>query len=452
MKKARISAGFVVLLAVLCFFPSMGWAQTTWPVDCDVTTITAYINNNPLIQPGDTLAISSICNDNVTVTIAGLILDGQTSASISAASTTLPVVTVAAPGVTIKRFSNIGGGNYAEMAGIQVSNSASAYIISNYIQDNGSHGVQVTDSASALIENNHILSNKSAGVLVASSASASIVSNYIQDNQGTGIIVRDNSSAHIGFIYDSDKTPSPNYILQNGEGVDVIRASCARITGNTIAGNGGNGGIIVDRVSQADIAGNTIGSYPGTHTTYGQLYGIYVSGNSGVNLGDFKPESFFGDPNYTNTAYKNTQYAIVCTNGGYVAGYLGSLAGSAKTPTSFATNCVNALISTNTVIGNWTVASYTSTTDEPIFLGSTVTFYSDGSGAYFDNTNTQQFVDADTPFWTIKGTTLTMMLVEGTLSGTIKFTDSDHVTYTFTDSGYATNPKTKFTLNLTRQP
>jgi hypothetical protein len=301
----------------------------------------------------------------------------------------------------------------------------------------------VSESASALIKNNHILGNSSAGILVAVSASASIVGNTIKSNQGTGITVRDNSSAHIGFIYDSDKTPAGNTIQQNGgDGVDVLRASCARFTGNTITGNTGNG-VLVDRVSQADMSGNTMDS--------NEQNGISVSGNSGVNLGayTYKPESIFDDPNYTDTGKQNTGYAIVCTNGGYVAGYLGSLAGKAKTPTSFASNCVNALISTNTVIGNWTVTSDTET-PSPMYVGSTVTFYSDGSGAYYDISDVQQFIDPDTPFWTLKGTTLTMTLVAGEkLSGTIKFTDSDHVTYTFTDSSVG---KTKFTLILTRQP
>ena len=438
MKKARISGGFVVLLTVLCFFPSMGWA-TTWPVNCDQGfSIQTMINNNA--QPGDTVQVSGTCNENVTVTLKGLTLDGQGTALIYPTDPTSPVVSVQAPNVTIKNFASIGGGGTAGTIGVQLSNSSSASIISNYIQDSGTHGVQVSESASALIKNNHILSNSSAGVLAAVSASASIVGNTIKYNQGTGITVRDNSSAHIGFIYDSDKNPAPNFIQSNGgDGVDVLRASCARLTGNTITGNSGNG-VLVDRVSQADISGNTIDS---NHQN-----GISVSGNSGVNRGayTYKPESIFDDPNYTDTGSKNTGYAIVCANGGYVAGYLGSLAGSAKTPTSFSTNCVNALISTNTVVGNWTVASYAATTDEPLLLGSTVTFYSDGTGAYVDSSSAPQSMD-----WTLTGTKLTMNLDEGQLSGTIKWTDSDHATYTFTDSGYTTNPKTKFTLNLTRQ-
>lgn len=453
MKKAETSGGFVVLLAaVLCFLPSMGWA-TTWAVNCDQGFhIQTMINNNA--QPGDTVQVSGTCNENVTVTVKGLILDGSAgtipptrSATIIATDPSSPVVNVEAPGVTIQNFFSILGNDFPEgtavkTAGVQVSNSASASILNNLIQDNGTHGVQVSESASALIEKNEIRGNSSCGVLVAVSASASIVLNNIHNNQGTGITVRDNSSAHIGFIYDSDKTPSGNTIQQNGgDGVDVLRASCARFTGNIITANTGNG-ILVDRVSQADISGNTIDS--------NYQNGISVSGNSGINLGAYayKPESIFDDPNYTDTGKKNTGYAIVCANGGYVAGYLGSLAGSAKTPTSFASNCVNALISTNTVIGNWSVTSDTDS-PSPMYLSSTVTFYSDTSGAYYDSSNALQLMD--TGFWSLTGTKLTMGLVEGTLSGTIKFTDSDHVTYTFTDSGSAT-PKTKFTLILTRLP
>ncbi len=47
---------------------------------------------------------------------------------------------------------------------------------------------------------------------------------------------------HIGVLSTGDKVPSPNFIQNNGEdGISVIRASTARIIGNTLSGNRRNG-------------------------------------------------------------------------------------------------------------------------------------------------------------------------------------------------------------------
>ena len=61
---------------------------------------------------------------------------------------------------------------------------------------------------------------------------------------------------HIGIIGTDDQTPGPNIVRDNGgDGIQVLRASTARIIGNTISGNGRNG-LTVQQASHADVAGN----------------------------------------------------------------------------------------------------------------------------------------------------------------------------------------------------
>lgn len=257
-------------------------------------------------------------------------------------------------------------------------------------------------------------------------ASASIINNIIQSNTGAGILVRENSAAHIGFIHDNDTDASPNAIQNNGsDGVQVIRTSSVRLTGNTITGNAGNG-ILVDRVSQADIAGNIIDS---------NLNGIYVSGNSGVNLGAENSGTIFNLPNDTDPSAENSGYGIACASGGYVAGYQGALKGK-KGLTSFAATCVNTLTappaSSYPAVGTWNVTSCSNVTQCP----NTVTFESNGTGT---------IVIPGTPptnmamTWSLKDDLLSITTVHGISYGTITWADSSDVTYTFIEPG---NPGT----------
>jgi len=373
-------------------------------------------------SPGDTLQVSNTCTENVTVYTAFITLDGQTTAIINAPTATSPAITVAAPGVTIENFASISGGDT---------------------------GVKVYNSASAVIENNTItgLDNASAthGVLVTNCASAYIAGNTITSYPDAGILVRENSSAHIGFIKDNDPSTFISNTIGgtsgsgNGIGVQVYMSSSAWIVGNTIEGNTGNG-IEVDKVSQADIDGNTINSNGAD--------GIYVSGNSGVNLGGGNQDNMFNSPNYTGSvaADKNTAYAVACDTGGYVGGYLGSLAGVKVPSTSFAGTCVNALTTTPTVVGDWAETAHTPTTGWT--YPTAITFYSDGTGtALMSDSTTPTFT------WTLTGTTTLKLTFTAThtASGTLLWTGSDMVKYTFTDTKGTVKSSLR-TLTVTRQP
>jgi parallel beta-helix repeat protein len=96
----------------------------------------------------------------------------------------------------------------------------------------------------------------------------------------------------------------------------VTRLSSARIVGNTVSGNVGNG-ITVERVSQADISANTING--------NDRNGIFVTQNSGVNLGNDTGDTIFDKPNYTTA--ENGLFGLKGTMGGYADGWLGTLDG-----------------------------------------------------------------------------------------------------------------------------
>jgi hypothetical protein len=174
---------------------------------------------------------------------------------------------------------------------------------------------------------------------------------------------------------------------------------------------------MVDRVSQADIAGNTIDG--------NTLNGIYVSGNSGANLGDYTAGTIFDLPNYTDTGtkQKNHLYAIACDNGGYVAGYLGYLVGT-KGSTHFTSTCINSLTasSTYTIIGAWKVTGHTNVTNPP----SKITFHAGGAGTYVTT-------KALPMSWTLSEDQLTITDANNKkiFSGTITWSDANDITYTF---------------------
>jgi parallel beta-helix repeat protein len=99
----------------------------------------------------------------------------------------------------------------------------------------------------------------------------------------------------------------------------------------TISDNLRNG-INVDRASQANVSDNTIDAN-------GQN-GIFVTENSGVNLGSDTGAGIFDAPNRTTVT--NGLRGISCRVGGYANGRLGTLngIGGAKT---FGTSCLDSL-------------------------------------------------------------------------------------------------------------
>lgn len=303
MGKEKYSPSFVVLLVALFVLPSMGWAACTVidsPTDSctgDGSTISSLMS---CAKSGDTLTVTGDCFDNVVITKGGITLTTSTSATITAADKTKPVVEVIGSNTTISGFT---------------------------------------------------ISEGTVGVLAAEEAHINLLYNTIINNTKGGVIVRENSSAHIGFVSFSETTASSNGIGPNtGPGIDVNSNSSAKIIGNTITNNTGDG-IMVRMGSQAEIAGNVIGDNSGN--------GIEVRGNSGVNLADNTIGGIYAQLDITPGNAQNQGFGIACLYGGVVAGNLEFLNG-VKGTSHFDSTCIDALSKNPySLVGTWNVTSCT---------------------------------------------------------------------------------------------
>jgi parallel beta-helix repeat protein len=260
-------------------------------IDCTTQSINDSLR---FLRAGDTLLVIGVCNEHVAIgeEFRRITLDGRGTATISGPTPGSPTINIRGQGITIRGF-NINGGE----TGIAVNKGGTATIDRNIIQN-----------AAAI------------GILVGQKSSARIVNNTIQNNPEEGILVNENSFARIGFLNASDAGTSPNLILMNGDsGIHVTRSSSARIIGNTISNTTAGSGIIVRRVSHAEISSNTING--------NSEHGIFVTENSGVNLGRDTGDGFFDSPN--STAVNNTQNGIRCLLNSHANGRLGPLNGAA---------------------------------------------------------------------------------------------------------------------------
>lgn len=339
MERTRIGAlsGLVVLVAFLWLLPVVGRAQAasgppplppntpraneapdvTRAVDCGSgQTIQEAVNNS---NPGDTVLVSGSCSENVVVGVGrrNIVIDGQGTAMIDGPDPTAHTILIRGAGITIRRFSSISGG-----------------------QD----GVHITRGGDAIVASNTIENTNRFGIAVVQGSSARIVNNIIHDNPRHGILVEESASARVGFLSFEDTTPRPNTIQGNGgDGVNVNRSSSAIILSNTITGNHGNG-VGIFRVSHADVGGNSIDANgtagtPGPPPTPAVGDGIFVSENSGVNLG--QTGIVFDGANSTSPATKNTVFGLHCAINSYARGTRGTLNGNTGA-TSFDATCINA--------------------------------------------------------------------------------------------------------------
>jgi parallel beta-helix repeat protein len=285
------------------------FAQTTRPVDCSAgEMISAAVAT---AKPGDTLAVRGMCKETVIIPAeaARITLDGQGVASIShPTGITTPgpaahVVYIRGRGITVAGFRILGGVD----------------------------GVHLSGPAHAVVHGNVISGNKGRGVHVDKGSVAQIYDNVIERNAGGGIHITESSMARIGFLIPPQPQLQPNQIRNNGSyGIFVERGSTARIVGNRVEANDGPG-VIVDRSSEADVAANTIGGNSGD--------AVLVTRNSGVNFSSEREGQTDG-PNLTDPASNNRGVAVRCEIGGYVAGPIGTLSGTAGTK-AFDRSCVD---------------------------------------------------------------------------------------------------------------
>jgi parallel beta-helix repeat protein len=286
MRHIRLLVSAVLLVGYLTFAPEV--RATTLNVDCNKGA--AIGPSLGSLKPDDIVLVEGTCRENLLIPseILRITFDGQGKSTIDALDPQRPVVQVLGREVVIKGF-KVSGGRF---------------------------GIAINRGASATIDGNTVRNASISGLEVSHNSFARIINNTVERNQQQGILILGSASAHIGIIITDDQIPAPNIVRDNGrDGIQVLRASTARIIGNRISGNGRNG-LTVHQTSHADVAGNTFDS--------NAQDGIHVAGNSGVNLAD-SAMLLFTRPN--TTANPNGAFGIQCELGGYIDGAMGDLKG-----------------------------------------------------------------------------------------------------------------------------
>jgi len=280
-------ATYVVLVAL--FTPAVVLRAATVEVDCNSGGVVALVLGR--VKPGDALMIRGICRENIVIQpeVQRITIDGLGKASVHAPDARQPAIQVLGREITIKGLTVTGG-----LFGVAVNRGASAVIDHNAIRNAGHSGIEVSQNSFGRI-----------------------INNTIEENRLNGIFVLGSASVHIGVMSTGDTVPSPNVMQNNGEdGIAVMRASTARIIGNTLSGNRRNG-LTVQQTSHAEVAGNVFNG--------NRQHGIWVAGNSVVNLAD-SVTRIFERPNATTAP--NGSFGILCEMGAYIDGSIGSVRGS----------------------------------------------------------------------------------------------------------------------------
>jgi parallel beta-helix repeat protein len=238
-------------------------------------------------RPGDIVFVSGVCVENVELGegLFGVTLEGGGTATIAAADPTLDTVRIYADEVVIRGLTITGGRD-----GVNLRGANSVLIAGNVIEHNLNHGIDIHRNSMGMV-----------------------IDNTIRTNGRNGILVFENSVGRIGFSEFTSSVTGTNTIEHNGiNGIFVTRSSTADIAFNTIQMNGA-AGVSIERGSHADVRVNAISQ----NTTDA----VAVSFGSGANLGA-------GGAQNTSTA-TNTGFAVSCRIGGYVAGSVGLLLGTA---------------------------------------------------------------------------------------------------------------------------
>jgi parallel beta-helix repeat protein len=298
----RRDMSITCLVLIASFTTAADLHAATLEVDCNAGGIVAPALDS--MKPGDTLLIRGICRENIVIQpeVQRITIDGQGKATVHATDARQPAIQVLGREITIK--------------GLTLTE--------------GLFGVAVNRGASAVIDHNAIRNAKHSGIEVSQNSFGRIINNTIEENRLNGILVLGSASVHIGVLSTGDTVPSPNVMQKNGEdGISVMRASTARIIGNTFSGNGRNG-LTIQQASQAEVAGNLFNG--------NRQHGIWVAGNSVLNLAD-SVTRLFERPNTTTAP--NGSFGILCETGAYVDGSIGSVRGSRGTKDALDKSCID---------------------------------------------------------------------------------------------------------------
>ncbi len=301
-KMSRVARGLVVY----AFFRLLPSAEAE--VACDKDPQGALQRAINAARPGDVILVTGTCEENLDIaeTRHRITLDGGGKATINGTDPDAFTISVRGRGIVIKGFTITGG-----IDGIRVQQGGQAKIDGNTIERTGQFGVIVTEHSSAII-----------------------INNTIQHNPRIGVVVNGASFAHIGVdtIIGSKPVIGPNVINYNAQGVQIERASSARIATNDISNND-RYGLRIDSGAQANISSNTINGNGAD--------GIFVSRGCGANLGQPTGGGILMLPN--STTVNNHGFGVLCDVGGWVDGRLGSLNGDSGAE-SYSHGCINSLL------------------------------------------------------------------------------------------------------------
>ena len=186
-------------------------------VNCDTKSLqSAVIRANP----GDTINVSSTCNERIDVRTDDVTIDGGGTAIIDGTGLAgaLSLVQVQALNVRIQNITV----QYSPGAGIHVRSSGSAIIEGTTIKDNAADGILVNQSAYARI---------GSGLDDHPATAGTETGNDINYNGTSGIAVRSSANADIFH----------NSITVNVRGINITNAGSANIAGNDITDNTARG-------------------------------------------------------------------------------------------------------------------------------------------------------------------------------------------------------------------
>lgn len=195
----------------------------------------------------------------------------------------------------------------------------------------GVHGIHLSGPSSSAITNNTITATGGA-IQLDKDSTAEIAGNEIVENSGYGINVQEGSYARIGFTAPTRGVDGNRIENNDGDGVRVDLFSSAWVAGNQIVQNTGSG-VVIDRSSDAEVLANDIGA--------NAQHGIHVLDNASLLMTAQGAEAPV-DEGQNNSTEPNGSYGLLCENGGFISGPLGSLDGSSQAQ-SVSSSCVQVL-------------------------------------------------------------------------------------------------------------
>lgn len=249
--KTNLKASLLKALSILplCFVLASGADARTFTMDCAALPGGLSLQDiMDLAIPGDTLNLTGTCNEQITINVDNVTIDGGGVAVIDGAGLVANSrALVRVQGSNVKLF-GLTVENSPDI-GIQVRRAGSAVIRGSTIRNNAFHGIGVGHSSYA-----HIGSGGSNHDLPGVPGSQG---NIIENNGGHGVKVLGSSSANLfhNIIRNNGTVLDPKH------GVLITTAGSARLDGNEITGNTDNG-IRVTMFSAVKFSDNSNHSEP----------------------------------------------------------------------------------------------------------------------------------------------------------------------------------------------